>query len=162
MSKDVQQKIFDPFFSTKQFEGTGLGLSASYGIVTKHGGRIDVESQVGKGSTFTICLPMTTEGVRKVVATEPVPKIMAENLRILIVDDEKNICDVLSDFFIKEGHNVKSVYNGANAIKLLNTDVFDLVLSDLIMPEVTGYDVIKAVHEIETRPKIGIITGWIF
>ena len=159
MSKDVQKKIFDPFFSTKQFEGTGLGLSASYGIITKHGGRIDVESEVGKGSTFTICLPMTTESVRKEVAAEPVPEIIAKKLRILIVDDEKSICDILSDFFMKEGHSVKGVYSGAKAIKLLKTEKFDLVLSDLIMPEVTGHDVLKAVHEIENRPKIGIITG---
>jgi PAS domain S-box-containing protein len=161
MSKDVQKKIFDPFFSTKQFEGTGLGLSASYGIIAKHGGRIDVESEVGKGCTFTIFLPMTTESVRQEVITVPVPKIMSENLRILIVDDQKSICDVLSDFFIKDGHNVKSVFSGTDAIKLLKTEEFDLVLSDIVMPEVSGYDVIRAVYELENRPKIGIITGWL-
>ncbi len=161
MSKEVQKKIFDPFFSAKHFGGTGLGLSTSYGIITKHGGRIDVESEEGMGSTFTICLPMTTEAICQEVTIKPVPKILAENLRILIVDDEKNICDILSDFFIKGGHDVKSVFSGANAIKLLRTEEFDLVLSDLIMPEVTGYDVINAVHEIENRPKIGIITGWL-
>ncbi len=161
MNKDVQKKIFDPFFSTKQFEGTGLGLSTSYGIIIKHGGRIDVESEEGKGSTFTICLPMTNETILQEVTEGPVPKIEAENLRILVVDNEKNICDVLSEFFIKEGHNVKGVYSGANAIKLLKAEEFDLVLSDLVMPEVSGYDIIKAVHTLENRPKIGIITGWL-
>jgi len=78
----------------------------------------------------------------------------------LIVDDEQNLCDLLSECFLEDGHNVKSVCSGAMAIKLLETEYFDLVLSDLVMPEVSGYDIINAVRKLEKKPKVGIITGW--
>ncbi|MGR3292556.1 MAG: PAS domain S-box protein [Candidatus Scalindua sp.] len=160
MSKDVQKNVFDPFFTTKVGVGTGLGMSMAYSIITRHGGNIDIESEEGKGSTFTIRLPMSEETVRPMVAFESEPQIKAEGLRILIVDDEQNICNFLSDYFIEDGHDVKSVNNGAMAIKLLETETFDLVLSDLVMPEVSGYDIIKAIGALEKKPKVGIITGW--
>jgi PAS domain S-box-containing protein len=160
MKKNIQEKLFDPFFTTKTGVGTGLGMSMAYGIITKHGGKIDVESEEGKGSTFTIRLPMSKETVITEDAVESEQEIKAEGLRILIVDDEQKICDLLSEYFLEEGHNVKSVNSGSVAIKLLRTESFDLVLSDLVMPEVSGHDIIKAVGMLEKKPKVGIITGW--
>ena len=87
-------------------------------------------------------------------------EIKAEGLRILIVVDEQKICDLLREYFLEDGHNVNSVSSGAMAIKLLETENFDLVLSDLVMPEVSGHDIIKAVGMLEKKPKVGIITGW--
>ncbi len=160
MDKNVQNNIFDPFFTTKVGTGTGLGMSMAYGIITRHGGKIGVESVDGNGSTFTVSLPMSEETVRPDVAFESELEINAEGLRILIVDDEQNICNLLRDYFLDVGHNVKSVNSGAMAIKLLETENFDLVLSDLVMPEVSGYDIIKAIGTLEKKPKVGIITGW--
>jgi len=160
MEKNVKKNIFDPFFTTKVGVGTGLGMSMVYGIITKHRGKIDVESEEGNGSTFTIRLPMSEETVMPEVALVSEQEIKADSLRILIVDDEQNICDLLSECFLEDGHNVKSVCSGAMAIKLLETEDFDLVLSDLVMPEVSGYDIINAVSKLEKRPKVGIITGW--
>lgn len=160
MNKDVQKNVFDPFFTTKVGVGAGLGMSMAYSIITRHGGNIDIESEEGKGSTFTIRLPISKETVRQNVAFESELQIKAEGLRILIVDDEQKICDLLSEYFLEDGHTVKSINSGAMAIKLLETENFDLVLSDLVMPEVTGYGIIKAVGTLEKKPKVGIITGW--
>ncbi len=142
MGKEVQRNVFDPFFTTKIGVGTGLGMSTAYGIVVRHGGEIEVESEEGKGSRFTIRLPLSKETVKPEVTFEPEQELKAEGLRMLIVDDEQKICDLLSEYFLEGGHDVKSVNKGAMAIKLLETENFDLVLSDLVMPEVTGYDII--------------------
>jgi signal transduction histidine kinase/DNA-binding response OmpR family regulator len=158
MGKNIQEKLFDPFFTTKAGVGTGLGMSVAYGIITRHGGKIDVESEEGVGSTFTIRLPMSKETVITEDADESEQEIKAEGLRILIVDDEQKICDLLSEHFLEDGHTVKSVNSGSMAIKLLRTENFDLVLSDLVMPEVSGHDIIKAVGMLEKKPKVGIIT----
>ncbi|MHC4138688.1 MAG: sensor histidine kinase, partial [Planctomycetota bacterium] len=160
MKKNIQEKLFDPFFTTKAGVGTGLGMSMAYGIITRHGGKIDVESEEGEGSTFTIRLPMSKETIITEKTVESEQEINAEGLRILIVDDEQKICNLLSEHFLEEGHDVKSVNSGSMAIKLLRTENFDLVLSDLVMPEVSGHDIIKAVGMLKKKPKVGIITGW--
>ncbi len=157
---NVIENIFDPFFTTKTGVGTGLGMSTVYGIITRHSGKINVESKEGYGSTFTVSLPLTEGVIIQESTLEPEQDITKKGLRILIVDDEQRICELLSEYFLEDGHNVKSVNRGATAIKLLETESFDLVLSDLVMPEVTGYDIIKAVGSLKRKPKIGIITGW--
>lgn len=160
MHKDVKKRIFDPFYSTKGVTGTGLGMSMAYGIITRHGGKIEVESEVGKGSTFKLQFPIATKTVRSIVSPEPEQAIKNKDLRILVVDDEEVICNILDKFLSKAGHKVKTVDNGADAIELMKREEFDLVLCDLAMPNVIGYDVIKALNDLEKRPKIGIITGW--
>ena len=160
MSKEVQSKIFDPFYTTKGVEGSGLGMSVSYGIIGKHGGKIDLISQVGKGSAFTIELPVATETVLPQTSVEPVIDIQANNYRILVVDDVKEISDLLYAFLSRQGYNVDSVESGDEAIKLLGKECYDLVICDLGMPQVSGWDVIKAIESLDKRPKIGLITGW--
>ena len=160
MGETVQRNVFDPFFTTKIGVGTGLGMSTAYGIVVRHGGEIEVESEEGKGSRFTIRLPLSNEIAKPEATFEQEQELKAEGLRMLIVDDEQEICDLLSEYFLEDGHNVKSVNTGDMAIKLLETESFDLVLSDLVMPEVTGYDIIETIGTLEKKPKVGIITGW--
>ncbi|MCP4269629.1 MAG: response regulator, partial [Candidatus Brocadiaceae bacterium] len=80
-------------------------------------------------------------------------------LSILVVDDEREICNILDRFLSESGNKVISVDNGADALKLINSKHFDLVLCDLAMPNVLGYDVIKAINGLANRPKVGIITG---
>ena len=82
------------------------------------------------------------------------------HLHILVADDEKDICVNLNEFLSREGHTVKTVNGGAEAIELARKENFDLVLCDLAMPEVTGHDVLKALNELDKRPKVGLITGW--
>ncbi|MCP4253925.1 MAG: PAS domain-containing protein [Candidatus Scalindua sp.] len=161
--EDVKKRIFDPFFSTRAPSGTGLGMSIVYGIVTRHSGKIAVESELGKGSTFTLQFTSTVKTASPVAIPKPEQKTIKtteRNLSILVVDDEEAICTVLSEFLAKSGNKVEAVDNGADAIKLINSEHFDLVLCDLAMPDVSGYDVIKAINGLGKRPRIGIITGW--
>jgi len=160
MSEDVKKNIFDPFFSTRMPVGTGLGMSISYGIVARHGGKIDVESKVGKGSAFSLQFPSTIKTVSPIATPKPEQETTGKNLSILVVDDEEEICNMLDDYLSKRGNKVKAVDKGADAIELINSEHFDLVLCDIAMPNVSGYDVIKVLNKLEKRPKTGIITGW--
>ncbi len=163
MSKETRMRIFDPFYSTKGVEGSGLGMSVVYGIIGKHGGRIDLESQTGKGTIFIIRLPVATETIQAEASSEPVNNInvKAKNYRILVVDDVKEISDMLYMFLNRQGYNVDSVESGAEAIKLLEKESYDLLLCDLGMPEVSGWDMIRAVESLDIKPKVGLITGWV-
>ncbi|MGR3303468.1 MAG: PAS domain S-box protein, partial [Candidatus Scalindua sp.] len=160
MPEDVKKRIFDPFFTTKRAEGSGLGLSEVYGIVTGHSGKVDVSSEVGKGTIFTLKFPIATETIQEKVLPEPGRKITTRKLRILVTDDEKDICNILNTLFSREGHDVKAVTSGKEAIDLIKSEEFDLVLSDLVMPGSSGHDVIQALDELDKRPKVGLITGW--
>ncbi|MGR3303285.1 MAG: hybrid sensor histidine kinase/response regulator, partial [Candidatus Scalindua sp.] len=163
MSKEVQMRIFDPFYSTKGVEGSGLGMSVVYGIIGKHGGKIDIKSQIGKGTIFIIRLPVATETKHAEASSEPVNDInvKAKNYRILVVDDVKEISDILNMFLNRQGYNVDSVESGVEAIMLLEKEGYDLLLCDLGMPEVSGWDMIRAVESLDRKPKIGLITGWV-
>ncbi len=160
MTKEVKKNIFDPFFTTKTAIGTGLGMSTAYGIVTRHGGKIEVESKVGRGSTFILQFPAAAKTDSPKESSEPEQNTKSKSLRILVVDDEKDICALLDNFLSKKGHLVRTVDNGTEAKILAKAADYDLVLCDLAMPNVYGYDVIKTLNKLEKRPKIGIITGW--
>ncbi len=159
MSEEVKNKMFDSFFTTRRPERIGLGMGVAYSIITRHGGKIEVESEEGKGTTLTLSLPIRNEIEQQKQSSKSTSDKMAKGLSILVVDDEKNICDILDKFFSRVGHMVKAVDNGAEAVELVKREDFDLVICDLIMADVTGYDVIKALNELDKVPKIGISTG---
>ncbi len=77
-----------------------------------------------------------------------------------MVDDEENICSVLNKYFSGDGYEVRSVNNGAEAIKLLKNEEYSLVLCDLVMPDMSGHDIVKVIDELDKRPRVGLITGW--
>jgi CheY-like chemotaxis protein len=160
MPEEVRKKIFDPFFTTKRAEGSGLGMSVAYGIITGHGGKIDVKSEEGKGTTFTMRFPVARETTQQTVSPELSQEIKTKMFRILVVDDEEHICNILYDFLSGEGHDVKAVNSGAEALKLLRRESFNLVLTDLVMPYVSGQYIVKALDTLVKRPKIGLMTGW--
>ena len=143
MYDDIRRNIFDPFLTTKMLKGAGLGMSICYGIIKRHGGEIDVESEVGGGTTITTRLPISRDNSDFVIRPEQKYELGVTNLRILVVDDEHAVCEFLSEFLSQEGQNVKSAYGGKEAIKLLKSKRFDLVLCDLVMPEVGGREVVK-------------------
>ena len=159
MSEEVKNRIFDPFFTTSRPERTGLGMGVAYSIITRHGGKIGVESEEGKGTTLTLSLPINNEIKQQKLSSKSAPDKMAKGLSILVVDDEEEICNILDKFFSRVGHMVKAVSNGAEAIELAKREDFDLVICDLTMPGVTGHDVIKALNELDKVPKIGVSTG---
>ncbi|HJO55538.1 MAG TPA: ATP-binding protein, partial [Candidatus Scalindua sp.] len=160
MSEETKKYIFDPFFTTKMAVGTGLGMSLAYGIITRHSGKIEVESEAGKGAKFTLQFPTTNEKASLITTHEPERELIEMNLRVLVVDDEDALCIVLDQFFPRYGNKVKTVNNGSDALNIVNAEDFDLVLFDLVMPDISGYDVIEVLNKLEKRPRIGIITGW--
>ncbi|MBI4611533.1 MAG: GAF domain-containing protein [Candidatus Rokubacteria bacterium] len=158
MPPDVQRRIFDPFFTTKGPLGTGLGLSMTYGIVTRHGGEISVGSSAGEGSTFRLSFP-ASRALPTEAATPPASSPTAA-LRCLVVDDEPLVREVLSDLLSQGGHEVVLVADGAEAIARCRAEPFDLVLTDLAMPGVSGLQVARAVKDHDPAVPVFVITGW--
>ncbi len=167
--KRVKDKVFEPFFTTKGPKASGLGLSVSYGIVKRHQGEMKVESSEKKGTTFTISIPIfsrAASGEKKVA----VPKKILPK-KILVIDDEVGIGDVLKMIFQDEGHQVvlaKSARQGLDKFKqdkfaLAFTgfeDKFDLVLTDLGMSGMSGWQLAKEIKKIDPDMPVGLITGW--
>ncbi|RKY66090.1 MAG: hypothetical protein DRQ08_03990, partial [Candidatus Latescibacterota bacterium] len=160
MPKEVQRRIFEPFFTTKGVgEGTGLGLSVAYGIVREHGGDIWVESEPGKGATFTVSLPLAEpEEVREEERTEAVPE---GRLKVLVVDDEPGIRGFIREYFSFVGYEVHEAGEGEEALKLLRKGDYDVIFSDIKMPGMDGKEFFAWVkeHRPELIPKIVFITG---
>ena len=158
MTEEVKKRIFDPFFTTKGVTNSGLGMSVSYGIVKRHGGEILFESEPGKGSTFRVHLP-------KMLAEEEMEKTAGplrdcSPARILVIDDDESVRDVLFRILKTKGHEVVVVSSGEEGIERFRSEPFDLVLTDLGMSRVTGWDVGKAVKHLNPNVPVGMITGW--
>jgi CheY-like chemotaxis protein len=131
-----RQKIFDPYFTTKK-EGSGLGLAATYSIIKKHGGRIDMESTSGVGTTFRLYLKATDAPVTAIAVEEPQP--IRGVGRILVMDDEKGIRNLLTDMLGHLGYEVKTTMDGVSAVEsyraaLKNGSGYDAVIMDLTIP----------------------------
>jgi PAS domain S-box-containing protein len=158
MTEEVRQKAFEPFFTTKPFANTGLGLSMSYGIIKRFGGEIEAESKVGQGTTFTIMLPIGEEGKDELV----VPSLTrrAKEARILVIDDEESVRSVLSQILSQVNHQVTVAKDGGEGLQLFQEKEFDIVLTDLGMPDMSGWDVCKAIKKLKARVPVGMITGW--
>src|SRR5207249_2142412 len=133
-------QVFDPFFTTKPTgEGTGLGLSVSIGIVEAHGGRMSVENVPTGGARFTIQLPVG-QGVEVLAAPAPRPAA-TRSAHILVVEDERSLRDVLVEVLATLGHQVAAAPTGTAAIRLLERDTYDVVLLDLVLPDIDGQGV---------------------
>jgi CheY-like chemotaxis protein len=164
IKEEVRKKIFEPFFTTKPFSNTGLGLSMSYGIIKRIGGEIDVESKVGQGTTFTISLPICFEAMEEeVTAITPSPPAVIkkrEKARILVIDDEESVRSVLSRILTQVKHQVNVARDGEEGIRLFHEGEFDIVLTDLGMPGMSGWDVCRAIKKMSPQTPVGMITGW--
>jgi PAS domain S-box-containing protein len=161
MTEEVRKKIFEPFFTTKPFSNTGLGLSMSYGIIKRFEGEIQVESNIGSGTTFTIILPIGSEVKEEAIA--PFPSLMIKKgreARILVIDDEESVSSVLARILSQGNHQVTVAENGKEGIQLFEEKEFDIVLTDLGMPGMSGWEVCKAIKKMSPRTPVGMITGW--
>jgi signal transduction histidine kinase/ActR/RegA family two-component response regulator len=158
MNEEVRQRCFEPFFTTKAEHGTGLGLSIAYGIVTRHGGEIEVWSRPGQGSRFTVRLPVGVE-IPSPVVDPPAPR-PDRSARILVVEDELAVREVLIDVLAGQGHDVVAREDGASALAQLYGPPFDLAFVDLSMPGLSGWEVAARLREIQPHIAIALVTGW--
>jgi len=158
MTEEVRKRVFEPFFTTKPFTNTGLGLSMSYGIIKRFGGEIEVESEVGHGTTFRIILPSGVEGREELVVPPLTRK--GKEARILVIDDEESVRNVLSRILSELNHKVTVAKDGGEGLQLFKEKEFDIVLTDLGMPDMSGWDVCKAIKEMSSWIPVGMITGW--
>ena len=155
-------RIFEPFFSTKEpGKGTGLGLSTALGTIKDHGGKITVDSQFSKGTTFMICLPVDTselvdEGDTKEVITA------TTNSSILVVDDEEHVREVTAELLQELGYKVTVAIDGQDALDKYfeNHGQFDLIVSDIVMPNMDGADMALRIREHNTLMPVLFITGY--
>lgn len=155
-------RIFDPFFTTKEkAEGTGMGLSVVHGIVQGHGGSIFVKSQVGRGSTFDIFLP-TLEGNSEEAEEARKLSVQTGNESILFIDDEEMIADIAKAMLEGLGYSAVTKMNASEALTLFRQgpDAFDLVITDLTMPQLTGFDLAERIHRIRPDIPIVLCTGF--
>jgi CheY-like chemotaxis protein len=136
---EARARIFEPFFTTKAVgEGTGLGLSLCRGIIEDHGGTMDVAATSEEGTTFVIALPAAIPANTPVAASPSAPSAPVPRGRVLVVDDEPAVADVISEALRRAGHQVDSASNGAEALGALALQRYDLVVSDTKMPVLDG------------------------
>jgi PAS domain S-box-containing protein len=164
ISEEHLEKIFEPFFTTKDEEGTGMGLATVYGIVVNHGGWVDVESQPGKGTVFTVYLPID-ENDEKQENEESVHDAGVSPGRdstVLIVDDEYIVVATLTELLTDIGYRVSSVSGGERAVEVYSEDpdAIDIVILDLSMPGMDGRECFIRLHEIDPGVKVILATGF--
>jgi two-component system NtrC family sensor kinase len=156
---EIARRIFEPFFTTKpQGAGTGIGLSFSHGVIEAHGGNLLLENGE-EGATFLIELPVNAAPEPAAVA--PVTKTAARVGRAMVVDDEPELADSLARFLEREGYGCTVVNSGRQAIELAKAEEFDIILSDLRMPDVDGPTLLKwlLANRPQMASRLGYVTG---
>ena len=157
MTSEVCDHIFEPFFTTKGVMGTGLGLAVSHSIIERHGGSIEAQSSLGKGTTFTISLPIGETDDRKANGST---RHGARSVNVLVVDDDHRVREALVGMLNIAGHHTDHAGSGQEALAKLETDQFDLVFTDLSMPEMDGWAVASEVRRRWPGVKVVLITGY--
>jgi CheY-like chemotaxis protein len=158
--RGIIEKIFDPFFTTKEVgHGTGLGLSTVIGIVKSHGGFVEVESEVGRGTSFKVFIPANTSATLDAPPSEEAPIARANGELLLIVDDEKAILQVAQALLEKHGYQVVTANDAPEALAIfaLRMNEIDLVLTDLAMPCMDGVALIRTLRKM--KPGVRVITS---
>jgi PAS domain S-box-containing protein len=157
MSKDVAERIFDPFFTTKGIGNSGLGLSVSWSLISRFGGDIQVKSKPGKGTTFVIRLTKA-EATKVQLGSKTAEE--TSSYRLLLVEDDPEILNLLRDMLRFKGHRVVAQSDGEKALELIDSSHFDLVLTDLGMPVISGWEIAKRTKEKNPKTPVVMITGW--
>jgi len=158
MKEEVRERVFEPFYTTKGVLGTGLGLAVSYGIVERHQGMFSVESKLGKGTTFFIdlpgaeCVESTDDEIRSEATTRP--------LSILVVDDEEFVRETLAEMLADLKHEVVIADSGHAAVEKIAGGEFDVVFTDLAMPEMDGWETARAIRNLKPELPVVLVTGY--
>lgn len=157
MAREVREHIFEPFFTTKGADGMGLGLAVSYSIVERHGGRIEVASEQGHGSIFIITMP-AAKNVRAEARRRHNLPVKAAN--ILVIDDDNRVREAMAGMLDAAGHHTRQASNGREGLSLMEQHGFDIVFTDLSMPETDGWAVANEIRSRWPVVKIVLMTGY--
>jgi signal transduction histidine kinase/ActR/RegA family two-component response regulator len=173
MAAEVKSRIFDPFFTTKGKAGMGLGLAVSFGIIRRHEGSVEVDSEVGAGTRFKIILPKAEIAdepatVEPKFAESPIETTNASVPRtfdgpqpkILVVDDEDAVRELLRDLLEAEGCRVYLAPGGREALSLFAVQEFDGIFTDVGMPGMSGWELAHSIRQKNETVPIAVITGW--
>ncbi len=166
IDKQILGKIFDPFFTTKEVgKGTGLGLSMVYGIIKQHKGFINVNSEVGKGTSFVIYLPLSESVQNDTTLPEKKQSItLGQNggETILLVEDEDFVRDMHTEILKNYGYKVFKASDGEEALEIFkeHKDKIRLVLTDIVMPKKNGWDLLQDIRKINQGIKVILISGY--
>ena len=157
MSEDVRLRCLEPFFSTKGRLGTGLGLSMVFGIVHRHAGTIAIASAPGKGTTFALRLPASTAD-----HAAPPDAVPASNgsLRVLVVDDQPILCQLVCEHLQDDLHTVETALSGSEALEKFRAAPFDLVITDHVMAGMTGEQLAIAIKKLNPHVPVLLLTGY--
>ncbi len=158
MSDEVRTRCLEPFFSTKDDQGTGLGLGSVYGIVRRHDGEIDIQSEADRGTSVTVSLPLERRNTPP-IASKP-PAQPSASLRILVVDDEPLVREVLHVFLSEDHHDLVMAENGRDGLEKFQSGEFDLVLTDRAMPEMNGVQLAKEIKKLKPAQPVVLLTGF--
>lgn len=161
IDESTLKRIFEPFFTTKAMgRGTGLGLASAYGIIKNHGGIIDVYSEMNKGTTFNIFLPVSDKALMK--EKESQIDILKGTETILFIDDEDRIIDSAQEMLEALGYNALLSKSGHEALDLFqkNIDIIDLVILDMIMTDISGSDVFDRLKKLKPDVKVLLSSGY--
>jgi len=162
MDEKTRQRIFEPFFTTKEMgRGTGLGLATVYGIVKGHGGMINVFSRKGEGTTFHIYLPAAEEKPAEIAQKVP-QEVLKGNETILLIDDEEMIVEVSREILETLGYRVLSAGSGAEAVEIYREkkDEIDLVILDMIIPEMGGERIFEELKSLNPGVRVILSSGY--
>lgn len=162
MDQATQNKIFEPFFSTKGEKGTGLGLSQVYGFVERNGGQIKVYSELGHGSQFKLYFPRHYGGMDEKLTKggDDTAQALGGHETILLVDDEVALLEMTSEILTQQGYRIFKAENSEQALKILEVESIDLMLSDVIMPGMDGYQLATIVQQKYPKVKIQLASGF--
>lgn len=157
MTPEVSRHAFEPFFTTKE-TGTGMGLAAVYGTVREHEGSVELDTEPGRGTTFTLHFPLTSQEP----APSPQPPSVApqeERGRVLVVDDEPAVARVARDVLTAIGYEVDVSEGGRAALERFAPERYDIVLLDITMPDMDGVEILHRMRELEPRVRVLLMTG---
>jgi CheY-like chemotaxis protein/anti-sigma regulatory factor (Ser/Thr protein kinase) len=158
MTEEVRQRCLEPFFTTKGDRGTGLGLSMVYGILQRHRGSVEIETAPGKGTTFRLSLPAAQE--KPPTCKRDSAPASIRPLRVLLVDDEDIVCQILREYLVEDGHVVETAANGHEALDKLPKAAFDVVILDRAMPGLSGDQTALAIKELKPELPVILLTGF--